>query len=126
MPFSTLSPWTYSAEADFFRALGHPVRIRIIELLVDGERSVSILRAEIGIEAPSLSQHLAVLKRTGLVVSSRRAGAATYLVTNSIVDEHLGALRTVLVANLGGLASPWSSVISESNERRRRPRAGGR
>ncbi len=53
------------AKADLFRTLGHPVRIRVLEMLVARPTSVRDLLAEIGIESSSLSQQLAVLRRAG-------------------------------------------------------------
>jgi ArsR family transcriptional regulator len=101
MPLSTLGQPVYAAKADLFRSLGHPVRIRILELLVDGEKPVSDLLGEIGIEPSALSQHLAVVKRIGLVESSRKGNGVTYQVTDSSVEQFLVAARTVLASTLG-------------------------
>jgi len=89
------------AKADLFRSLGHPVRIRILELLVDGEKQVSALLEQIGIEPSSLSQHLKVLKHTGLVVSSRRGNGVSYRITDPSVGEFLASARAVLASTLG-------------------------
>ena len=59
----TLSVPLYQAKADFFRTIGHPVRIRVLELLQDGPRPVHELLADIKVESSSLSQQLAVLRR---------------------------------------------------------------
>lgn len=91
----------YVAKAQLFRSLGHPVRIRILELLVTGSLPVSTLREEVGIEASSLSQHLNVLKQSGLVVSRRRAHGVTYEVTDDAVAEFLAAARRVLASTMG-------------------------
>lgn len=91
----------YAAKAELFRALGHPARIRILELLVEGEQSVSGLLAEIGLEPSTLSQHLAVVKRTGLVESSRKGNAVTYRLADRTVEQFLAAARAVLAATLG-------------------------
>jgi len=101
MPLSALDQPVYAAKADLFRALGHPARIRILELLVEGEQPVSSLLADIGLEPSTLSQHLAVVKRTGLVESSRRGNAVTYRLADCSVDQFLAAARTVLAATLG-------------------------
>jgi len=101
MPLSTLDQPIYAAKADLFRALGHPARIRILELLVEGEQPVSALLAETGLEPSTLSQHLAVVKRTGLVESSRKANAVTYRLADRSVEQFLAAARTVLAATLG-------------------------
>jgi ArsR family transcriptional regulator len=91
----------YVAKAELFRSLGHPARIRILELLVSGEKPVSVLVAVVGIEPSSLSQHLKVLKQTGLVVSSRRGNGVTYQITDPSVSEFLDAARAVLASTLG-------------------------
>ncbi|NNN09683.1 MAG: winged helix-turn-helix transcriptional regulator [Acidimicrobiaceae bacterium] len=91
----------YVAKALLFRSLSHPVRIRILELLVVEEMPVSALRDELGVEASSLSQHLNVLKQSGLVVSQRRANAVTYKITDSSVGEFLTTARRVLASTMG-------------------------
>ncbi len=63
----------YQAKAEFFRMLGHPVRIRVLELLQDGPMPVRELLNAIEVEPSALSQQLAVLRRSG---SSRRCGRA--------------------------------------------------
>jgi len=101
MPLSTLDQPVYAAKADLFRTLGHPVRIRILELLLQGEQPVSNLLAELGIEASTLSQHLAVVKRVGLIASSRKGNTVTYRLTDPSVEQFLAAARSVLAATLG-------------------------
>ena len=64
-------------KADLFKALGHPVRIRILELLRSGERTVSDLQSQLQIEASSVSQQLAVLRSRQLVVG-RKEGTSAY------------------------------------------------
>lgn len=58
----------YQRKAEFFRTLGHPVRIRVLELLGDGPTAVRDLLAEVDVEASSMSQQLAVLRRAGIVL----------------------------------------------------------
>jgi len=57
--------------------------------------------SELGVEPSSLSQHLNVLKQTGLVVSSRRGNAVSYQITDSSIPEFLAAARAVLASTLG-------------------------
>jgi ArsR family transcriptional regulator len=101
VPLSTLDQPIYAAKADLFRALGHPARIRILELLVEGERPVSSLLEEMGLEPSTLSQHLAVVKRTGLVESRRKGNAVTYRLADQSVELFLAAARSVLAKTLG-------------------------
>lgn len=61
----------YQAKAEFFRMLGHPVRIRVLELLQTGPLPVRDLLASIEVEPSALSQQLAVLRRSGIVTATR-------------------------------------------------------
>lgn len=86
----------YEAKAEFFRTLGHPVRIRVLELLRDGPRPVRALLAEIPIDASRLSQQLAALRRTGLVVARRGGGTVEYALSSAEVADLLLAARRIL------------------------------
>ena len=66
----------YQAKAELFRTLGHPVRIRVLELLSERDHAVHELLTAIELEPSSLSQQLAVLRRTGLVRQHREIGRA--------------------------------------------------
>ena len=92
----------YEAKAELFKALGHPVRVRVLELLAQREHAVSELLAEVGIEATSLSQQLAVLRHAGLVTSRRAGSTVTYSLTNPHVAEFLAAARRILTDVLAG------------------------
>ena len=86
----------YQAKAEMFRVLGHPVRIRVLELLQAGPRSVRDLLSDIDIEASSLSQQLAVLRRAGVVVSFRDRGLVMYALSTPAVADLLAAGRRIL------------------------------
>jgi DNA-binding transcriptional ArsR family regulator len=86
----------YQAKAEFFRTLGHPGRIRILELLSERDHAVHELLERIDIEPSNLSQQLAVLRRTSLVVSHRRAGEVVYSVSVPEVRDLLLAARSIL------------------------------
>ena len=87
----------YQAKAEFFRTLGHPARIRVLELLCEREHAVHELLAEITIEPSNLSQQLAVLRRAGLVTQSRTGGEVQYRIAVPEVRDLLLAARTILV-----------------------------
>lgn len=91
----------YEAKADLFRTLGHPVRIRVLELLQSGPRPVSELISDIGVEASNMSQQLAVLRRAGLVSSSRDGAKVMYTLSTPDVAKLLLSGRRIL-------ASMWS------------------
>jgi DNA-binding transcriptional ArsR family regulator len=81
----------YQVKAEFFRTLGHPARIRVLEVLKGGERPVSELIPEVGIEASHLSQQLGVMRRAG-IIQSRKVGANVYY---SVGDPKLFELLDV-------------------------------
>ncbi|GIF94696.1 transcriptional regulator [Catellatospora chokoriensis] len=88
----------YESKAEFFRTLGHPVRIRVLEMLVDGPMAVRDLLADVAIEPSSLSQQLAVLRRAGIVVSYREGAAVMYAMSGPDVAEVMVAARRFLTA----------------------------
>ncbi|MCD9195181.1 ArsR/SmtB family transcription factor [Streptomyces albireticuli] len=92
----------YQAKAEFFRMLGHPVRIRVLELLQDGPLPVRDLLAAIEIEPSSLSQQLAVLRRSGIVTATRAGSTVVYELAGGDVAELMRAARRILTEMLAG------------------------
>ncbi|MGW3495223.1 ArsR/SmtB family transcription factor [Streptomyces sp. NPDC001020] len=92
----------YQAKAEFFRMLGHPVRIRVLELLQDGPMAVRDLLTEIEIEPAALSQQLAVLRRSGIVTSTREGSTVIYELAGGDVAELMRAARRILTEMLAG------------------------
>lgn len=86
----------YQAKAEFFKTLGHPARIRILELLCERDHAVHELLAEIEIEPSNLSQQLAVLRRSSLVTSHRKDGEVLYSISAHEVRDLLLAARRIL------------------------------
>lgn len=87
----------YPVKAELFRTLGHPARIRILELLAEDDRPVHTLLEQIEIEQSNLSQQLAVLRRAGLVVQRREGTAVVYSIAAPGVAELLRTARRLLV-----------------------------
>ncbi|MFF0430754.1 ArsR/SmtB family transcription factor [Streptomyces sp. NPDC004327] len=92
----------YQAKAEFFRMLGHPVRIRVLELLQDGPMAVRDLLAQIEVEPPALSQQLAVLRRSGIVISTREGATVVYRLAGGDVADLMQAARRILTEMLTG------------------------
>ncbi|WP_067536990.1 ArsR/SmtB family transcription factor [Nocardia crassostreae] len=92
----------YQMKADFFKTLGHPVRIRVLELLSQREHAVSEMLAEIGIEPANLSQQLSILRRAGLVTARREGLSVTYELTSPQVAELLAVARVILTGVVTG------------------------
>jgi ArsR family transcriptional regulator len=92
----------YQAKAEFFRMLGHPVRIRVLELLQDRPMPVRDLLAAIEVEPSGLSQQLAMLRRSGIVSSRREGSTVVYALASGDVADLMGAARRILADMLGG------------------------
>jgi DNA-binding transcriptional ArsR family regulator len=99
----------YQAKADLLRVLGHPARIRVLELLTDREYAAGELLAQIAIEAGSLSQQLAVLRRAGLVAQRRERGCAVYSIAVPEVRQILLAAGTAL----SGLPGEGEGLVAD-------------
>jgi DNA-binding transcriptional ArsR family regulator len=87
-------------KSELFKALGHPMRVQVLEQLVDGERSVGSLADVLGAELSNLSQQLAVLRRAGVVVTRREGNTIFYALRDPGVAELLAISKRMLVANL--------------------------
>jgi ArsR family transcriptional regulator len=92
----------YQAKAEFFRMLGHPVRIRVLELLQDGPMPVRDLLARIEVEPSGLSQQLAVERRSGIVTSTRDGSTVVYELAGGDVADLMKAARRILTEMLAG------------------------
>lgn len=110
----------YQAKAEFFRMLGHPVRIRVLELLQRGPMPVRDLLAEIDIEASNLSQQLGVLRRAGIVVSLRDGSTVSYALAGGDVADLLRAARRILTELLAGQSELLAELRQAGPESDRR------
>ncbi|MFF2145026.1 ArsR/SmtB family transcription factor [Kitasatospora sp. NPDC058190] len=124
----------YQAKAEFFRMLGHPVRIRVLELLQDGPTPVRGLLAELEVEPSSLSQQLAVLRRSGIVTATREGSTVVYALAGGDVADLLRAARriltglladrTILLAELRAAGDqPFPEAVGGSAQRPAAPRS---
>lgn len=98
-----LGPAAAGTLAEAFRALGDPVRLRLLSLLATsgaGEVCACDLVEPVGKSQPTVSHHLKVLKEAGLVTSTRRGTNVWY----AVVPRQLDALRLVLTP--GNAAEP--------------------
>ncbi len=93
----------YQAKAELFRCLGHPARIRILELLSEEDLAVHELLASVTIEQSNLSQQLAVLRAAGIVVQRREGTEVIYTLALPEVRELLRAGRRLLEAKHGAV-----------------------
>jgi ArsR family transcriptional regulator len=87
-------------KAELFRALANPSRIRVLEVLCEGEFSVGDIQARVGIESSHLSQQLGVLRRAGLVESRKEGSQVFYSLADPQLVELLAVAKRVLIRSL--------------------------
>ncbi|MFI1561804.1 ArsR/SmtB family transcription factor [Streptomyces sp. NPDC020490] len=108
----------YQLKAEFFKTLGHPARIRVLELLSEREHAVAEMLPEVGIEPAHLSQQLAVLRRANLVRTRKEGSTVYYSLTSPKVAELLGVARTILSGVLADQAELLADLRSTQPPRR--------
>lgn len=106
------------ARAEFLRALGHPVRVRIVELLRDGERSVGELQAQLNLDSSGTSQHLGVLRRHGVLESRRQGTSVFYRVRDPRTFQLLDSARQIVSSSLEAARALLSELASQPPARR--------
>jgi DNA-binding transcriptional ArsR family regulator len=90
----------HEVKANLFRVLGHPARVRILELLREEELSVGALQTALDLDSGGTSQHLAALRRIGLVESRREGTSVYYRVDDAHVFDLLEAGRSIISRRL--------------------------
>ena len=99
-PVVGLSVPLSEVKAELFKALAHPARIRALEVLSEGERSVGELQPLVGIESSHLSQQLGVLRRAGLVTTRKEGSSVFYAVRDPLVVELMLVAKRLLLKSL--------------------------
>jgi DNA-binding transcriptional ArsR family regulator len=90
----------HQLKAEFFKILGHPARIRILELLAVRDHSVGELQPEVGLESSHLSQQLGVLRRAGIVAARKHGNSVIYSLASPDMAELMAVARKVLTGLL--------------------------
>jgi len=104
-------------KARVFHALAHPTRIAVVDALRNGERTAGSLQSELGVEQANLSQHLAVLRTNGVVVTRRAGNQIFYEIRDPVLTKVLDLLKRYFYAQL----AETRTILQESrNESRRR------
>ena len=82
-------------KADFFRALAHPIRIRILETLGAGDQSVQELQEALDLEQPIVSQQLAVLRSKNIVTPRKVGTTVRYALSDPLITKLLSVAREI-------------------------------
>jgi DNA-binding transcriptional ArsR family regulator len=105
-------------KATFFRALAHPTRIRILEILTRGGRTVHELQEALALDQPIVSQQLAVLRTHGIVTAEKEGLAVRYTLRDPLIAELLEVARRIfnnhLISTRGLLRELQREVRRES------------
>ncbi len=104
-----VSEEAYELHAELCRTVGHPTRLRILDFLRNRDWNVGELARKLAIEQSSVSQHLSVMRRAGLVASYHRGGRAYYTLRDPEILEPFDAMRRLLTRTL---AERHRSVLS--------------
>jgi DNA-binding transcriptional ArsR family regulator len=89
-------------KAEFFRALAHPVRIRILEALVRGERTVGQLQCDLDLEQSLVSQQLAILRAKNVVAPRKDGTTVYYTLRDPLLGDLLDVARRIFNKHLVG------------------------
>jgi DNA-binding transcriptional ArsR family regulator len=101
-------------KAEFFRALAHPVRIRILEILGSGERSVQELQQALNLDQPVVSQQLAVLRGRNIVTPRKVGTTVRYAVSDPLITKLLAIAREIFNNHLVGTQSLLKELKREA------------
>lgn len=100
----------FLTKAEFFKTLGNPTRIRVLELLAEREHAVSDLLHKVDVRATRLSRQLAVLRRAGLVASRKEGPTRYYSLTSPRIAELLVVARRILTEVLSRQVEPLEDL----------------
>ncbi|AIQ44900.1 ArsR family transcriptional regulator [Paenibacillus sp. FSL R7-0273] len=100
-------------KTEFFKALAHPMRIRILELLSEGEKNVNELQAILGSEGSAVSQQLAVLRAKNVVASVKEGTTVIYSLRDPLIKDLLAVARQIFDNHLVSAISILEGIRSE-------------
>jgi len=101
-------------KADFFKALAHPMRIRILEVLSEGDRNVNELQSILGSEGSAVSQQLAVLRNKNVVYGSKEGTTVTYSLRDPLIKDLLVVAKQIFDNHLVDAISLLEGMRSEN------------
>ncbi len=104
-------------KAEFFRALSHPMRIRLLETLAGGERGVQQLQEILGVDQPIVSQQLAVLRAKNIVVTRKEGSTVYYSLRDRLLVDLLDVARRIFNNQLIGTRNLLRELQLEARRR---------
>lgn len=101
-------------KADFFKALSHPLRINILEILCNGEKNVNELQVLCGVEGAVISQQLAILRNKNIVKTSKEGTRVLYSLQDPMIQELLAIARQIFNNHLVNTINKFDRFHRES------------
>ncbi len=87
-------------KADVFKALGHPLRLGVVEFLREGEKCVCEIVEQVGTEISNVSKHLSILKKAGIVADRRDGTKIMYRLTMPCALDFARCVEGVVIRRL--------------------------
>ena len=112
-------------KAQFFKALAHPVRIRLLEVLANGQARVQDLQRALEVEQPIVSQQLARLRASGIVTVRRDGPTMVYALADPMLADLLLVAKKILNRRLVGVQSLLQELDVEPRSMGRAKRRRG-
>lgn len=101
----------YALQAEICRGLGHPVRLEIVHLLGAGELPFGELTARMQVSKAKLSQHLAVLRKAGIVLARREGARTLYRLRHPEIEAACQAVAQVLARHLAEMRASTDALL---------------
>ncbi|MEI6043063.1 MAG: metalloregulator ArsR/SmtB family transcription factor [Chloroflexota bacterium] len=108
-----MSSTLYTFKAEFFKALAHPLRIKILETLRDSEKNVTELQNILATDQSGVSQQLAVLRSKNLIITRKNGTNVYYSVRDPLIFELLDVARQIFNNHLIGTRDLLSQLENE-------------
>ncbi len=103
-------------KAEFFKALAHPLRIRILELLAEGEKNVNEIQSLVGSEGSAVSQQLQVLRAKNIVTGTKDGNRVVYSLRDPMIIELLTVARQIFNNHLVDTITMLDKFTDTGNE----------
>jgi DNA-binding transcriptional ArsR family regulator len=100
-------------KSEFFKALAHPLRIRILEVLCEGDRNVNELQSLLGIEGSAVSQQLAVLRGKNVVSGTKDGTSVIYSLRDPLIKDLLKVAKQIFDNHLVNAISLLENIRNE-------------
>lgn len=89
--------WLFETQADICKTMAQPKRLMLIHELRKGEASVGHLSARLGISQPNISQHLAIMRKRGIVKTRREGSTVYYSLASPVIGEACDLIHSFLL-----------------------------